>query len=91
MLDVSRHFYTPAEVETVLDLMALHKLNTFHWHLVDDQGWRIEIKKYPLLTQAGAWRKQSDIERPIAATNAHPAWAEPATMNQCSARRACCW
>jgi len=79
MLDVSRHFYTPAEVETVLDLMALHKLNTFHWHLVDDQGWRIEIKKYPLLTQAGAWRKQSDIERPIAATNAHPAWAEPAT------------
>ncbi|HEX4349307.1 MAG TPA: family 20 glycosylhydrolase, partial [Verrucomicrobiae bacterium] len=62
----------------VLDLMALHKLNTFHWHLVDDQGWRIEIKKYPLLTQVGSWRKQSDIERPITATNAHPAWAEPA-------------
>src|ERR1700690_1856210 len=47
MLDVSRHFFTKAEVETVLDLMALHKMNTFHWHLVDDQGWRIDIKKYP--------------------------------------------
>jgi len=56
MLDVSRHFFTKAEVETVLDAMALHKLNTFHWHLTDDQGWRIEIKKYPKLTQIGAWR-----------------------------------
>jgi hexosaminidase len=56
MLDVSRHFFTKAEVEKLLDGMALHKLNTFHWHLVDDQGWRIEIKKYPLLTQQGAWR-----------------------------------
>ena len=56
MLDVSRHFFTKTEVETVLDLMAMHKLNTFHWHLVDDQGWRIEIKKYPKLTQIGAWR-----------------------------------
>ena len=55
--DVSRHFYTKAEVETLLDLMALHKLNVFHWHLVDDQGWRIEINKYPKLTQIGAWRK----------------------------------
>ena len=57
MLDVSRHFFTKAEVEKVLDLMALYKLNTFHWHLVDDQGWRIEIKKYPRLTEIGAWRK----------------------------------
>ena len=56
MLDVSRHFFTKAEVEQVLDLLALHKINTFHWHLVDDQGWRIEIKKYPKLTQMGAWR-----------------------------------
>jgi hexosaminidase len=56
MLDVSRHFFTKKEVEQVLDLMALYKLNTFHWHLVDDQGWRIEIKKYPKLTQVGAWR-----------------------------------
>jgi hexosaminidase len=57
MLDVSRHFFTPAEIKQLLDAMALHKLNTFHWHLTDDQGWRIEIKKYPRLTSVGAWRK----------------------------------
>lgn len=57
MLDVSRHFYSKQEVEEFLDLMALYKLNKFHWHLTDDQGWRVEIKKYPLLTQKGAWRK----------------------------------
>src|SRR4051794_33858211 len=57
MLDVSRHFFTKQEVENLLDTMAFYKLNQFHWHLVDDQGWRIEIKKYPLLTEAGAWRK----------------------------------
>jgi hexosaminidase len=56
MLDVSRHFFTKAEVETVLDAMAMHKLNMFHWHLTDDHGWRIEIKKYPELTRVGAWR-----------------------------------
>jgi len=56
MLDVSRHFFTKQEVEKLLDVMALHKMNTFHWHLVDDQGWRIEIKKYPKLTEIGAWR-----------------------------------
>lgn len=56
MLDVSRHFFNKSEVETVLDAMALHKLNVFHWHLTDDQGWRIEIKKYPRLTGIGAWR-----------------------------------
>lgn len=57
MLDVSRHFFTAPEVKRVLDLMALYKLNTFHWHLTDDQGWRIQIKKYPKLTETGAWRK----------------------------------
>ncbi|HUA37030.1 MAG TPA: beta-N-acetylhexosaminidase [Candidatus Sulfopaludibacter sp.] len=56
LLDVSRHFFNKSEVETILDAMALHKLNVFHWHLTDDQGWRIEIKKYPKLTQIGAWR-----------------------------------
>jgi hexosaminidase len=56
MLDVSRHFFTKPEVETILDAMALHKLNTLHWHLADDQGWRIQIKRYPKLTQVGAWR-----------------------------------
>jgi hexosaminidase len=58
MLDVSRHFFTKEEVERLLDEMAWHKLNVFHWHLVDDQGWRIEIKKYPRLTEVGAWRKE---------------------------------
>jgi hexosaminidase len=56
MLDVSRHFFTKEEVKRLLDQMALHKLNTFHWHLTDGAGWRIEIKKYPELTQIGAWR-----------------------------------
>lgn len=51
MLDVSRHFYTIGEVKELLDVMALYKMNKFHWHLTDDQGWRIEIKKYPLLTE----------------------------------------
>jgi len=59
MLDVSRYFASVAEVKRFLDLMALHKLNVFHWHLVDDQGWRIEIKKYPRLTEIGAWRAES--------------------------------
>lgn len=56
-LDVARHFFTKDEVKQVLDAMAFYKLNTFHWHLTDDQGWRIEIKKYPKLTGIGAWRK----------------------------------
>jgi hexosaminidase len=56
MLDCARHFFDKGEVERLLDVMALHKLNTFHWHLTDDQGWRIEIKKYPKLTEDGAWR-----------------------------------
>jgi hexosaminidase len=56
MLDVCRHFFNKSEVETILDAMALHKLNVFHWHLTDDQGWRIQIKKYPKLTEVGAWR-----------------------------------
>jgi hexosaminidase len=56
MLDVSRHFFTKDEVKQLLAAMALHKLNTFHWHLVDDNGWRVEIKKYPKLTSVGAWR-----------------------------------
>jgi len=56
MLDVSRHFFTKDEVMELIDYLAFHKINTFHWHLVDDQGWRIEIKKYPKLTEVGAWR-----------------------------------
>ncbi|WP_162996442.1 family 20 glycosylhydrolase [Mucilaginibacter celer] len=59
MLDVSRHFFSIAEVKKVIELIASYKLNTFHWHLVDGQGWRIEIKKYPKLTQVGAFRQQT--------------------------------
>ncbi len=55
-LDVSRHFFDKEFVKRYIDILAMHKLNTFHWHLVDDQGWRIEIKKYPKLTEVGAWR-----------------------------------
>jgi hexosaminidase len=55
-LDVSRHFFTVEEVKRYIDLMSFYKFNTFHWHLTDDQGWRIEIKKYPKLTGIGAWR-----------------------------------
>jgi hexosaminidase len=76
MLDVSRHFFNKTEVETILDEMALYKLNRFHWHLVDDQGWRIEIPKYPRLTEIGAWRQHADIEPPDPETNA-PAWTKP--------------
>jgi hexosaminidase len=60
-MDVSRHFMPKAFVKKHLDLMALHKLNVFHWHLTDDQGWRLEIKKYPRLTEVGAWRKATVI------------------------------
>ena len=56
MLDVSRHFFTKDEVLGLIDHLALHKINTLHLHLLDDQGWRIEIKKYPKLTDVGAWR-----------------------------------
>ncbi|MEI7734850.1 MAG: family 20 glycosylhydrolase [Ferruginibacter sp.] len=55
-LDVSRHFFAAEVVKEYINLMASYKMNTFHWHLVDDQGWRIEIKKYPNLTATGAWR-----------------------------------
>ena len=79
MLDVSRHFFSKKEVERVLDEMALHKLNMFHWHLTDDQGWRIEIKKYPRLTQIGAWRARSQLTFPPdeltrPEENIHPSW-----------------
>lgn len=63
MLDVSRHFYTKEEVKELLDMMALYKLNKFHWHLTDDQGWRIQIRQYPLLTERGAWRTFNKHDR----------------------------
>jgi hexosaminidase len=61
-LDVSRHFFPIEFIYKLIDQMAKHKLNVFHWHLIDDQGWRLEIKKYPKLTEVGAWRvDMSDI------------------------------
>jgi hexosaminidase len=60
-LDVCRHFFTKEEVKKYLDFLALYKFNVFHWHLTDDQGWRIEIKKYPLLTEKGSVRKETVI------------------------------
>lgn len=59
MMDVARHFFTKEEVKRVLDIMALYKMNRFHWHLTDDQGWRVEIPEYPLLTEVGAVRSGS--------------------------------
>lgn len=55
-LDCSRHFFPLEEVYRYIDILAMHKLNRLHWHLTDDQGWRIEIKKYPRITEVGAWR-----------------------------------
>ena len=60
MLDSCRHMQSKDFIKRYIDLMAYHKLNRFHWHLTDDQGWRIEIKKYPKLTQIGAWRDSAD-------------------------------
>jgi hexosaminidase len=55
-LDVCRHFFSPDMIKEYIDLLSEYKFNTFHWHLTDDQGWRLEIKKYPKLTSIGAWR-----------------------------------
>jgi hexosaminidase len=60
-LDVSRHFFPASFVKKYIDYLAFHKMNTFHWHLTDDQGWRIEIKSYPKLTEVGAWRDSTLI------------------------------
>ncbi len=60
-LDVSRHFFPVKFIKKYIDLIAFNKMNYFHWHLTDDQGWRIEIKKYPKLTQVGAYRKETQV------------------------------
>ena len=62
-LDVARHFFSVDEVKRYIDLLAMHKLNVFHWHLTDDQGWRIEIKKYPKLTEIGSIRKHTMVKK----------------------------
>ena len=61
MLDVCRHFFSVDEVKKFIDILALHKMNRFHWHLTEDQGWRIEIKKYPNLTKVGSVRKETVV------------------------------
>ena len=62
-LDVARHFFTLDEVKRILNVMAVHKLNTLHWHLTDDQGWRVEIKKYPRLPEVGSIRNKTMIRK----------------------------
>ncbi len=63
MLDVSRHFFPVDSIKRYIDMLALHNINRFHWHLTDDQGWRIEIKAHPLLTEQGSKRKETVIGR----------------------------
>lgn len=65
-LDVGRHFFSTDFIKKYIDIIALHKMNVFHWHLTEDQGWRIEIKKYPLLTEIGAWRDETVVGHPWA-------------------------
>ena len=74
LLDSARHFQSPDFIEQLIDWMALHKLNVLHWHLTDDQGWRLEIKKYPRLTQVGAWRTPAGQ---AAAADIDPATGRP--------------
>lgn len=64
MLDVSRNFFDAEHVKRLIDRMAAHKLNLFHWHLTDDEGWRVEIKNYPKLTEVGAWRGKNEGLKP---------------------------
>lgn len=59
MLDVARHFFPVSFIKKYIDILAMYKINTFHWHLTEDQGWRIEIKKYPLLTETSHWREET--------------------------------
>ena len=63
LLDAARHFLSTADVKRFIDLMSRYKLNVLHWHLTDDQGWRLEIRRYPLLTSVGAWRIEADGSR----------------------------
>ena len=63
MIDIARHFYTKEQMKKIIDVMTIHKLNTLHWHLTDDQGWRVEIKKYPLLTEIGGMRNKTMIRK----------------------------
>jgi hexosaminidase len=74
LLDSARHYQSPQFIERLIDTMALHKLNVLQWHLTDDQAWRLEIKKYPKLTEVGAWRVPAG---PAAAADIDPATGHP--------------
>jgi hexosaminidase len=62
-LDVGRHFFPKDSIKKYIDYLAMYKMNTFHWHLTEDQGWRVEIKKYPRLTEIGAWRRETTDDK----------------------------
>ncbi|WP_316814395.1 beta-N-acetylhexosaminidase, partial [Pedobacter heparinus] len=72
MLDVGRYFYSVDFIKKYIDDMAMHKMNTFHWHLTEDHGWRIEIKKYPRLTEIGAWREATQFNKAANQINKTP-------------------
>jgi hexosaminidase len=74
MVDSARHYQSPQFIKQLIDAMALHKLNVLHWHLTDDQGWRLQIRKYPQLTAVGAWRVPAG---PAAAADIDPATRKP--------------
>ncbi|MCR4030680.1 MULTISPECIES: family 20 glycosylhydrolase [Flavobacterium] len=71
-LDVARHFASAEFVKKYIDLLALHNMNTFHWHLTDDQGWRVEIKKYPKLTQIGSVRTETQVGKQVGVYDGKP-------------------
>jgi hexosaminidase len=72
MLDVGRYFYSVDFIKKYIDYLAMHKMNTFHWHLTEDHGWRIEIKKYPKLTQIGAWREATQYDKATSQLDQNP-------------------
>jgi hexosaminidase len=74
MLDAGRYFYSVGFIKKYIDYLAFHKMNTFHWHLTEDHGWRIEIKKYPRLTQIGAWRAGTQFDRYFNQVDPSPHW-----------------
>lgn len=86
MLDSARHYQSPKFITSLIDWMALHKLNVLHWHLTDDQAWRLEIRKYPRLTQVGAWRvpagagPQADIDPQTGKPRLYGGWYSQETV-----------
>nr|MBP6798822.1 beta-N-acetylhexosaminidase [Luteimonas sp.] len=83
MLDSARHFHAVDDIKRLLDAMAQHKLNVFHWHLTDDQGWRIEIRKYPRLAEVGGCREAvGDVDPATGAPRRHCGWYTQAQIRE---------